>query len=196
MSVADEFLQTYTYVSFDNWLAILAIPVGIVVSWYFYRRALPLVEMSYTIEATHLLGGEPTKRALPQEVAIHFGEQKIDNLLKANYIFWNSGRQPITRKDIPPKSPLHILFPKNTRAASDPDPAVAESTSVILRARSLKESRTDNDVVVTKGDKAHGTEITLQFEYLEPRQGFNAEILYQGEKAMELPAPDGKIIGM
>jgi hypothetical protein len=55
MSVADEFLQTYTYVSFDNWLAILAIPVGIVVSWYFYRRALPLVEMSYTIEATHLL---------------------------------------------------------------------------------------------------------------------------------------------
>jgi hypothetical protein len=183
----DRLVQSIVALSFDTWLGILAIPIGILVSWYFYRLALPLVEMSYAIQQTTLLGGSQTAKNLPGEVSIYFDQRRIGGLHKANYIFWNSGRQSIRRTDIASKLPLHILFPKPGGAVN---PGI-----LVLRASCLKTTRPENNVEILLEDIANQIRLDLQFEYFDSTQGFNLEILYEGKAGMALPQPLGTIIG-
>jgi hypothetical protein len=86
-----------------DWRGIAGLVVGIVgilLAFYFYHRSKRRVRISYTVDRTQLLGGK--SNALPQEVSIMYEHERINNLTKDNLIIWNSGTEPITRRDVMP----------------------------------------------------------------------------------------------
>jgi hypothetical protein len=161
--------------SIDTIIALVGVVLAIIVPLIFFRRALPNTELSYSKETTELLGG--SRRTLPQEVKITFGGHEITQLRKINYIFWNSGTQTIVRsRDVISNPALIVKFPQD---------------SPMLKPSALKASRPENGFVVKS---ANDTELELEFVFLEPSQGFNAEVLYTGDT---VPAePEEIIAGM
>jgi hypothetical protein len=126
------------------------------------------------IDKTQLLGGE--RGVLPEEVTILYKNGKITNLLKFKAIFWNSGNTPIRRQDI--IEPMLLCL---------------STTSNLLKASVLKSSRPQNRVILVVVNDPQ--QMHVDFEYLEPRQGFNIELLVTGETTDD-PVPTGIIIGM
>jgi hypothetical protein len=159
-----------------DWLGIAGLVVGIigiVLAIYFYYRSKRKVRISYTVDRTQLLGGHAN--VLPQEVTISYGDAKINNLTKDNLIIWNSGTEPITRTNI--ISPTLICLPDDLK---------------LLKISELKSSPSQNHIsflALNDTQKIH-----LDFEYLEPRQGFNVELLLTGNGGQ--PTLSGVILGM
>ncbi len=143
---------------------------------FFYLRSRTKTDLSYVIQSTQLLGG--AKSALPSEVTVSFGGTQIQNLIKINYIFWNSGNRPITMNDLVPTSPISVSFSEHVR---------------VLKPSILHQSTNDNAVTLTANDESP-TRLQCSFRFLEPNHGFNIEILCSGR--LEEPAATGTIIGM
>jgi hypothetical protein len=154
--------------TFDQWLAFAGLAgtiIGILLAIYFYFRSRRKVRLSYHVEQTELLGG--SKSALPEEVSISYQNTPIRNLRKMNVIIWNSGSEPIRRADIVGDAPIRLKLPEESR---------------LLKPSLLRISSQHNGVSITHASEANGS-VTAEFVYLEPRQGFNIEILYAGDEA-------------
>jgi hypothetical protein len=81
-----------------NWLGIGELSValiGVVLAIYFYQKTRQKVGISYSVERTQLLGGN--RNVLPDEVSILYKDVRIEDLVKFNTIFWNSGNSPIRK---------------------------------------------------------------------------------------------------
>jgi len=141
---------------------------------YFYLKQKQNVQITYLVDKTQLLGS--ARGVLPEEVTILYKAVKITDLVKFNAIFWNSGTTPIRRQDI--IEPMHLCL----AAASN-----------LLKASVLKSTRPQNRVILIAVNDTQ--QMRVDFEYLEPRQGFNVELLVTGEITDD-PAPTGTIIGM
>jgi hypothetical protein len=168
-----------------NWLGIAELTageigivvgvIGIVLAIYFYAKSKRKVQISYSVNRTQLLGGN--RNVLPDEVSIFYQSDKINDLVKFNTIFWNSGNASIRKSDI--AEPLLLCLPKESRP---------------LKVSALKYSRPQNRVILyLVKNELH--KMRVDFEYLEPRQGFNLEVLLTGEVKGD-PWPTGAIIGM
>jgi hypothetical protein len=165
--------------TFDQWLAFAGLAgtiIGILLAIYFYFRSRRKVRLSYHVEQTELLGG--SKSALPEEVSISYQNTPIRNLRKMNVIIWNSGSEPIRRADIVGDAPIRLKLPEESR---------------LLKPSLLRISSQHNGVSITHASEANGS-VTAEFVYLEPRQGFNIEILYAGDEAT--PDVQSTVIGM
>jgi hypothetical protein len=152
-----------------DWLGIV---LGILFAGYYYLKSKRKTQITYVIEKTQLLGRE--RGVFPEEVTILYKDVKITDLVKFNAIFWNSGNEPIIRQAIIER--ILLCF---------------SDTSTLLKASVLKCSRPQNRVCIRSMTprKTH-----VDFEYLEPRQGFNLELLITGET--DDPIPTGTILRM
>ncbi len=162
-----------------NWLGIAELTVAIVsviLAIVFYRQSKRKIQLSYVVQQTQLLGA--SRGVLPEEVSILYQGNQISNLVKANYIIFNSGNEAIRHQDIVEGFPLAVTF---------------SDTVFLLKASILKTSLPQNDVVIKPPTESEDT-IEIDFSYLEPRHGFNIEFLYSGE--IYEPAISGTIIGM
>jgi hypothetical protein len=171
-----------------DWLGIAGLVVGIVgilLAIYFYHRSKRRVRISYTVDRTQLLGGHAN--VLPEEVSILYGGERIDNLTKDNMIVWNSGTESITRIEI--MSPTLICLPDGLK---------------LLKISLLKTSQSPSqfNLIVSSpfqflphARSGEGRQsVQLDFEYLEPKQGINIELLLTGGGG--LPTLSGVILGM
>jgi hypothetical protein len=158
-----------------DWLGIaVAFVLGILPTAYFYLKSKRKVHISYSIDKTQLLGGE--RGVLPGEVSILYKDMKISDLVKFNAIFWHSGNASISHSDI-----------------MDPIMISVSDTSTLLKASVLKSSRPENGVALYAVDDAH--KIRVDFQYFEPQQGFNLELLLT-DAITDEPMPSGVILGM
>jgi hypothetical protein len=165
--------------TFDQWLAIAGLAgtvIGILLAVYFYLRSKRKVRLSYHVEQTELLGG--SKSALPEEVSISYQNTPIRNLRKMNIIIWNSGTEPIRRSDIVGNAPIKLALPEGSR---------------LLKPSLLKVSSDHNGVSIVHASDIDSS-VAMEFLYLEPKQGFNVEILYSGDES--IPDVQITIIGM
>lgn len=125
---------------------------------------------------TQLLGR--AKSILPDEVSILYEGKPIANIVRLNYIIWNSGNYPIRHDDIVPNSPITIVIGE---------------TGSLLKASILRRSSPQNDVKI-RNPPGDTRTVELSFLYLELGQGCNIELLYEGE--LSANPPSGTVIGM
>jgi hypothetical protein len=148
--------------------------IGIFLAIYFYIKSKRKTQISYIVQSTQLLGR--SRSVLPEEVSILYGGDLITNLINANFIFWNSGNTSIKHDDVVPGSPIVIALAQNSHP---------------LKASLLKCSLPQNGIFLRA---MSGEDTEISFTYLDPRHGFNIELLYEGE--VSAPTVSGTIIGM
>lgn len=165
-------MEGYSWLGISEFTAAL---IGIALAIYFHHRSKRIIQISYFIQCTQLLGAG--KGVLPKEISIFYQDVSIANLVKFNVIFWNSGNGPIRRTDVLQDDPITIA------------PA---TTSSLLKASVLKASRPQNKIMLCA---ERAPNVHIYFEYLEPKDGFNLELLMTGEKSDE-PTVSGTIVGM
>jgi hypothetical protein len=120
-----------------------------------------------------LLGGAPS--AFPEEVSVLYDGRQIKNLRKINITVWSSGNETIKHQDIVRQ--LEITLTRRAR---------------LLKATVLKASSPANEVVVSHDGGANP--VKVDFLFLEPRQGFNVELLHTGREAVA--RIDGVVMGI
>lgn len=150
--------------------------LGVLLAVVFYLRGKRRVQVSYHIEHTQLLGG--SRSALPEQVKITYDENLIANLRKANLIVWNSGTEAIRIADIVGDAFATIRFPAYPRAR-------------LLKASIVKSAPPTSGVSIISDPE---DEISIHLVFLEPKQGFNVELLYDGDQTD--PVIKGTVIGM
>jgi hypothetical protein len=190
MTIVNQLTDLLASVTMDQWIGIVGIFAAFIAAWIFYWRSLSPTELSYSIKSTTLLGG------LGPNVSIFYKGNPVKNLHKANYVFWNSGKEPISGKNIATKSPLQIFFPVTSEKDIYKGRRTGGSGITLLDISILHSSRPDNGVMVTRTETDEGVVSEFSFEYLDPSQGFNAEVLFQNEGSIKLPIASGKVIGM
>lgn len=99
---------------------------------------------------------------LAKDVEVRFKGQRVDRLTKTTVIFWNSGNQIIRGSDIVITDRLRIEVS---------DAAVIVDSSILTRTRTTNNFATNIDVL-------QPNRLWLTFDYLDPRDGVEIEILH------------------
>jgi hypothetical protein len=150
---------------------------GALFAVYAYVKQKVKKSASYRVYRYILLGG--AEGILPSEVVIHFQDKRINHLKKKTVIFWNSGTETIDKNDIVRTDPLRVLF---------------TGKADILKSSIVRQSKTTNNATILKPTDLNATyshdptkrEVYFGFEYLDPGQGLELEILYQGDDDFEV----------
>lgn len=112
------------------------------------------------------------KSSIPQ-LQLTYENRNIEDLSITKYAIWNSGNEVINTNDIVSEKPLKIT---------------ASSDAVILNTEVIAESEETNKFII---DKQQENFSTINFDYVDPRDGVVIQIIHTGEY-LEF---DGKIKG-
>jgi len=123
-----------------------------------------------------LIGG--VSPLLPSEVRVTYKNNIVSSLKKTYVAFWNGGNRTLSSESVVGSDPIRIVL-------TDPD-------SSILRIRLTKVSREVNKIEVVGGAQ----EAKVSFDFLDPNDGFVAEILHTGEKSERAAIVTGTIKGL
>lgn len=158
-----------------NILAGLAGIIGTFIGIFSFLIGRRIIRISYKLKNTDLLGS--SSNVLPGEVTIAFAGKNISDLKKLNCILWNSGNIEIKRDSLPSKNPITLVFSNKIN---------------ILKASISNKSIDENQPNIIVDSKMNN-KFYVDFEFLNPNQGINIEILYSG--IMTKPVLNGVIIG-
>lgn len=125
----------------------------------YFRRIKKLGYKRYDIA---LLGGEAA--VFPEELQLRFCGEIVERVASTDIAIWNAGNVTLERNDIVRADPLRVEV----------------SNGKILRAGILQRSREVNQVEVTVLDK--GSAATVEFEYLDARDGVILKVLHTGTR--------------
>lgn len=112
------------------------------------------------------------KSSIPQ-LQLTYENRNIEDLSITKYAIWNSGNEVINTNDIVSERPLKIT---------------ASSGAVILNTKVIVESEETNKFII---DEQQENSSTINFDYVDPRDGIVIQIIHTGEN-LEF---DGKIKG-
>jgi hypothetical protein len=156
-------------VSVDRLIAIASVVLGVLVSWYFYRAALPTrtpTFLVYPVRAVLAGGsGEETSDITILYKGSPIGQKAISVV---RVYFWNAGNTPII------EAAKDILEPFTITISGD---------SEILDAKILKVNRDITSITVEK-DKQNA--VKVNFRLLESNDGAALQLVYAGPKDAKL----------
>ena len=116
-------------------------------------------------------------------IRIHYKSEEVDRVFTTYVWFWNAGKRPINRADIPPQAGLRLQL-------TDPSQKLA-----ILDYRIIRPSRDAVNFTVSRVDD---TSLALQFDFLDYQDGVVIEIQHTGSyrttvtlEGIVLGAPEG-----
>lgn len=136
---------------------------GILLSVLFFRRSKRKAKPSIQFSRITILS--PRSEEVPSDVEILYKGNRIEQLFKTNVIFWNDGTETLHGSSLVDDSPIQIAF---------------EEGETILRHQIVKETRPVNrSRLETVEGKSHA--VNIQFDYLDPKDGFNIEILHNSK---------------
>ena len=145
--------------------------VGLVSSFYFYRRSVEKPRPCYGITSIPLIGG--SSPLLPSEVKVSYCDEQVKSLVKTYVLFWNGGTKTLNSADVAETDPIRIVLD--------------DRESRILRSRVTRATRVVSRVSVghDESDEYDGskweTEAAVTFSFLDPGDGFIVEILHTGD---------------
>lgn len=147
----------------ENWFTILntivGIIIGIVVSYYFYKKGLVKNELAYKEKSIKILDIENEVR-IPN-IKILYDNSEVRRLNKTYIVLWNNGNKMIEYKDIVEKDKLKINFNSNN--------------GKILEGKVVKTVRDVNDFKVIN---IKDNELEIIFDFIDKEDGVLIEVFH------------------
>ncbi len=159
----------------QGWVGSLIGLVGIALAVVMYVRSKKIARTAYQCASLQLIGKDESN--LPDEVVVTYKGISVSRLAKTMMVLWNNGTEVVDRKDIVDSDPVLIIFTEEVRILS---------YSVIKRTRDV------NGLSLSRFDGV-GNILKVDFDYLDPGDGFLIEVLHDGGK--RLPVITGAIKG-
>lgn len=114
----------------------------------------------------------------PDDIEVYYKGHKVDGVQSTIIWFWNDGRKPIVRDDIPAIQPIKIEFNDSGELE-------------ILNVQILKQSR---GVISCQATKVSNKVVQIGFEFLDHNDGFSLEILHTGKSSTDV-VMSGTVLG-
>ena len=150
--------------------------IGVVTSYYFFKKQKQKRSLGYTSVYNKLFGEDISKHVLYD---FRWGPFAIENPFHIRLIVWNDGNETLTQTDLSTTNPLTANF-------SDSFIIAARWTSISNLAIS---PRLDVDGATGK--------IGIQFEFLEPNSGFAMDVVldHKGDSKYPIVFLNGSVRG-
>ncbi|MTJ91571.1 MAG: hypothetical protein F8N36_01715 [Desulfovibrio sp.] len=141
----------------QGWVGIV---IGVLTSWILFFKGKRKAMLSAQLSRLTIIS--PRLDEIPNDVKILYKGSEIKQLNKTNIILWNCGTETLHGASIVEDSPLCISLLNGDN---------------ILRFQIVKETRTVNKVrLIALENNNHS--INIQFDFLDPNDGVNIEILH------------------
>lgn len=137
--------------------------IATILSIIFYRRSRRRARPSVQLSKMTILS--PNGDEIPSDVKILYKGKEISQLSKTNIIFWNDGTETLHGTSVVEDFPIQISFEKG---------------ATILRHQIIKETRPVNKSRLEQVDGINYA-INIKFDYLDPKDGINVEILHDSK---------------
>lgn len=82
--------------------------VGLISSFYFYRRSKESPRPCYLAASMSLIGG--VGPLLPSEVRVTYKDEPVSSLKKTYVVFWNSGTKTLDAESVVSSDPIRIVL--------------------------------------------------------------------------------------
>lgn len=135
--------------------------VGLAVFSYFRTKRSP--RLAYQISEFSVVGGLGAR--FPQELEISFAGTKVDRVTSSRIVLWNDGNTTFDREQIVSSDPLRFQL----------------SEGRILQATIQNTTRDVNGVTLDSPAHSRGS-VTVDFDYLDPRDGCAITIIHSGPR--------------
>lgn len=132
--------------------------LGIIVSVFLYFKSKKTKKAVYYLSSTNIIS---SKMKFHGNIQITYLEEKVENFTVSKISFWNNGNDVINETDLAPTDKLKIVIDDNFE---------------ILDADIIFQSKKTNNAKFNKQPK----EITINFDYFNPQQGFIIRIIHTG----------------
>ncbi|MGO8079868.1 hypothetical protein [Rhizobium leguminosarum] len=143
-------------------IGIAGIAIGVALPFWFRQKAL----MRYaTLEASIASTYQNTR--FKDDLEIYFKGVSVPIVTGTIFWIWNGGNTTIHSHDIAPSDRLRLVLPQD---------------STILRFSIGKSSRLVNNARHVISDGAANTEVIIDFDFLEPNEGFLCELVHTAPK--------------
>lgn len=156
-------------------IGIVGIVIGIIVSYYFYRKSLREKAPYWAISSNNLIQGFSSK---VQDLQVIFQEKKVENLTISKILFWNNGAETIDKDDIGTINHIRIIPKKNI---------------LLLDGKILASNNESSQFNVRLNEDENCA--YLDFAYLDEKQGAVIQIIHTGTSSQDLEVV-GKIKGV
>jgi hypothetical protein len=141
-----------------GWLSTLVGVVGIVLAVVFYLRSKRKTSLAFQHDHVTLVGRRGA--AFPAEVEIRFSGVSVPRITATKVVIWNCGDRTISGSDLVAEDSLRVEVPQEAR---------------ILSYSILQQTRTVNG---WKIDQPSSSRLNLSFDFIDPRDGINLEVLH------------------
>lgn len=159
----------------QGWVGTTIGILGILIALYTYKSSKIGPRLVYQWESTKIIG---RNEITPEDITIYYRGIKVPRIIKTTIVIWNSGTMIIDGKNIVGNDPLRL--------------EVSEKEEII-RASILKRTKEVNQFKIIF-DIEKSNILYLDFEYFDPQDGVNIEILHTDAK--KYPEFKGSIKGM
>jgi len=147
-------------------IGIVGIFIGVVVSYFFYRKSLRIKEPCWAIRSNNLIQGYSDKF---ERLRVTFNGEEVENLTITKVLFWNNGTDTIDRHDIETVNKLRIECKNKVK---------------ILDVKILACNNPSNQFDVTISED--GNFAYIQFDYLDHKQGAVTQVIHTGTSSKDL----------
>ena len=148
------------------YVGVLGIVIGVMVSYFFYKKSLRVKEPSWMITSNNLIRGFGTAI---KDLRIIYNDHPIENLTVSKIIFWNNGSETIDGSDLKTVDPLRI---KTNDGVSILDVKILASNNPASRFQVHLEPET-NCAYIT-------------FDYLDEKQGAVIQVIHTGKSSADI----------
>jgi hypothetical protein len=147
-------------------VGVIGILIGIVVSYYFYKKSLRVKEPCWAIRSNNLIEGYS---ATLDNLQVLYKDNIIQNLTISKILFWNNGKETIEHKDTETINHLRIGGEEGVR---------------FLDAKILTNNNESSQCKVELVDT--GDSIYLNFDYLDHKQGCVVQVVHTGTSSRDI----------
>lgn len=147
-------------------IGIAGILIGVIASYYFYRKSVRIKEPCWAIRTNNLIQGYSAQL---DNLRVLYQDVNIENLTISKILFWNDGIETIDRGDIETANHLRIFSLDGVE---------------LLDAKVLTTNNQSCQFTVNlSSDK---TNALLNFDYLDKKQGAVIQIVHTGTSSKDL----------
>jgi len=141
-------------------IGMIGVAIGILASYYFYRRSLRVKEPTWAIRTTNIIQGYSSKF---NDLQVIYKGENIENLTVSRIIFWNEGAETIDRQDILTANQVRIVALEGIKLLD-----------VKLLASNNPSSQFSVQHAADKGCAY------FNFDYLDQKQGAVVQVVHNG----------------
>lgn len=155
-------------------VGIAGIIIGVLAAYYFYLKAQERADPRYLLQHEPLVD---SSSGAMSDVSVLFKSIKVTNLNRCLLVVWNRGNRVITREAVAQNDKVRVCFPEGVTALG---------AGVVWSNRSAVDLSAHIDNA--------GSNVIIDFAFLDADDGGVIEILYQGDPKVS-PSLAGSIMG-